>query len=110
MTESVLEKVAVIIAESKNISADEITLDTTFRELDIDSLAALSLIYDFEEAFNVSIPDQEVAKIQTVCDVVASRRQILPKPTRNAISTVCRTRREKNQSATPFQTLLPSAV
>jgi acyl carrier protein len=76
MSESVFQKVSEIIADSKNISADEITLETTFRELDIDSLAALSLVYDFEEAFNVSIPDEEVMKIRKVGDVVESLDQL----------------------------------
>ncbi len=76
MAESIFQKVAEIIAASKNISVTEITLNTTFRELDIDSLAALSLVYDFEEAFNVSIPDEEVVKIRTVSDVVESLERL----------------------------------
>ena len=76
MSQTVFQKVARIIAESKDISPDEITLDTKFRELDIDSLAALSLVYDFEETFNVSLPDEEVLKIKTVRDVVESLERL----------------------------------
>lgn len=76
MSEPIFQKVAEIIAESKNISSDEITLESTFRELDIDSLAALALVFDFEEAFNVSIPNEEVIKIQKVRDVVESLERL----------------------------------
>lgn len=76
MSESIFQKVAEIIAESKNISIEEIKLESTFRELDIDSLGALSLVYDFEEAFNVSIPDEEVVKIKNVRDVVESLERL----------------------------------
>ena len=76
MSESVFQKVAAIIAESKKISTDEITLESTFKELNIDSLAALSLVFDFEEEFNVSIPNEEVVTIQNVRDVVESLERL----------------------------------
>ncbi len=76
MSKSIFQKVAAIIADSKNISAEQINLETTFTELEIDSLAALSLIYDFEEAFNVEIPNEEVVTIQNVRHIVESLERL----------------------------------
>lgn len=76
MTESIFQKVAELIAENRSISVDEIGLDSKFSELNIDSLTALSLIYDFEEEFNVSLPDEDVMKIKTVRDVVESLERL----------------------------------
>lgn len=76
MTESIFQKVAGLIAENRSISVDEIKLDSKFSELDIDSLTALSLVYDFEEEFNVSLPDEDVMKIKTVRDVVESLERL----------------------------------
>lgn len=76
MSESVFQKVAAIIADQKNISAESITLKTTFKELEIDSLEALSLIYDFEDAFNVELPNEEAVTVQTVGDVVVSLERL----------------------------------
>ncbi len=76
MSESVFQKVAAIIADQKNISAESITLETTFKELEIDSLEALSLIYDFEDAFNVELPNEEAVTVQTVGDVVESLERL----------------------------------
>ncbi len=76
MSELIFQKVAELIAENRNISTDEITLDSKFSELDIDSLTALSLVYDFEEVFNTSLPDEDVVKIKTVRDVVESLERL----------------------------------
>ncbi len=76
MSESLFKKVTEIIAERKKMSADRITIETSFRDLDVDSLEALSLIYDFEDAFNVEIPNEEAVKIQNVRDVVESLERL----------------------------------
>ena len=76
MSESIFQKVAEIIAARKHISAEQINLDTTFRELDVDSLEALSLIYDFEDAFEVEIPNEEAAEIQNVRDIIESLERL----------------------------------
>jgi len=76
MSESVFQKVAAIIAENRKISVDEITLESTFKELDIDSLAALSLVFEFEDTFGVEIPNEEVVTIQNVRDVIESLERL----------------------------------
>jgi acyl carrier protein len=76
MSELVFNKVAEIIAENRKISIDEITLESTFRELDIDSLAALSLVFEFEDTFGVEIPNEEVVTIQNVRDIVESLERL----------------------------------
>lgn len=76
MPDSLLKKVTEIIAERKKISADEITIETTFGDLGVDSLEALSLIYDFEDAFNVEIPNEEAVNIQKVGDIVESLKRL----------------------------------
>ena len=76
MSELVFNKVAEIIAENRKIPIDKITLESTFRELDIDSLAALSLVFEFEDTFGVEIPNEEVVTIQNVRDIVESLERL----------------------------------
>ncbi len=76
MSESVFQKVAAIIADRKKISAEQISFETTFRELEVDSLEALSLIFDFEDAFDVEISNEEAVKIQSVRDAVESLERL----------------------------------
>ena len=59
-----------IIAKSKGIPADTITLASTFEELNIDSLDKINISFEVEEAFNIDIPDEALGTIKTVGDMV----------------------------------------
>lgn len=61
------EKVKAIVAEQMGVSKDEISRDTSFvNDLNADSLDSVELIMEFEDAFEMSIPDDEAEKIGTV--------------------------------------------
>jgi acyl carrier protein len=59
-----------IIAKSKGIPPDTITLASTFEELSIDSLDKINISFEVEEAFNIDIPDEALGSIRTVGDMV----------------------------------------
>ena len=59
-----------IIAKSKGIPPDTITLASTFEELNIDSLDKINTSFEVEEAFNIDIPDEALGTIRTVGDMV----------------------------------------
>jgi acyl carrier protein len=59
-----------IIAKSKGIPPDTITLASTFEELNIDSLDKINISFEVEEAFNIDIPDEALGTIRTVGDMV----------------------------------------
>jgi acyl carrier protein len=59
-----------IIAKSKSISPDTISLASTFDELNVDSLDKINISFEVEEAFNVEIPDEALGTIKTVGDMV----------------------------------------
>lgn len=60
-------KVKKIVAEQMGVSEDEITRETSFvNDLNADSLDTVELVMEFEEQFELSIPDEEAEKIQTV--------------------------------------------
>ncbi len=58
-----------IIANKFEKSPEDITLDSTFQSLDIDSLDTFDIIFEAEEKFGIKVPNEEVA-IKTVQDVV----------------------------------------
>ncbi|MCH7873428.1 MAG: acyl carrier protein [Planctomycetes bacterium] len=61
------DKVKSIVAEQMGVSKDEITRETSFvNDLNADSLDTVELVMEFEDAFELSIPDEEAEKIQTV--------------------------------------------
>jgi len=65
------EKVKDIIVETISCEEDKVTLETALGEdLGVDSLDAVELNMALEEAFDISIPDEELAKFVTVQDIV----------------------------------------
>ena len=61
------EKVIEIIAEQMGADKTEITRETSFiNDLNADSLDTVELVMEFEDEFDMSIPDEEAEKIQTV--------------------------------------------
>jgi len=61
------EKVIEIVAEQMGVDKSEITRETSFvNDLNADSLDTVELVMEFEDQFEMSIPDEEAEKIQTV--------------------------------------------
>ena len=77
MPDPVAEKVIATLASVKRIPADTITLDTNLQQMGIDSLDVFSLLFELENAFKISIPDDDVRSIKTVNDIVVGIKKIL---------------------------------
>ena len=63
------EKIAKYLAEQPDMSASEITPDTTFESLGVDSLDTVEMVMDLEDELGVELELEE--KIATVGDLVA---------------------------------------
>jgi len=60
-------RVIDIISEQMGADKSEITRETSFiNDLNADSLDTVELVMEFEDEFDMSIPDEEAEKIQTV--------------------------------------------
>ena len=59
-----------IIAKSKSIPPESVTLASTFDELNIDSLDKINISFEVEEAFDIEIPDTALSTLKTVGDMV----------------------------------------
>ncbi|MFZ0520564.1 MAG: acyl carrier protein [Candidatus Acidiferrales bacterium] len=77
MSDAVAEKVISTLASVKRISADKITLETNLQDLGIDSLDVFTLLFELENAFKISIPDDDVRSLRTVNDVVDGIKKLL---------------------------------
>lgn len=67
---SIAERVIRVFADFKKVPPDEITMDTTFDELGFDSLDGLNLVFELEEEFDLTIPDDRVADMKGVRQAV----------------------------------------
>lgn len=68
----IAEKVKKIIIDKLGVDESEVTNEASFNnDLGADSLDTVELIMEFEKEFDVSIPDDQAEKIQTVGDAIA---------------------------------------
>ena len=64
----VFEAVAKVIAERTDCAAEDVNLENTFKELNIDSLDTVEMMMNLEDALNVEI--ELTQKVETVGDLV----------------------------------------
>ena len=64
----IFEKVKEVLVKELTLGEDEITLESNFEELGIDSLDMVELVMQLEEEFDITI--EESTDLKTVKDVV----------------------------------------
>ena len=65
------EKICEMLADKFDVDASTLTADTKIKEdLQADSLDIVELMMDLEEECGVTIPDEEVAKMVTIGDLM----------------------------------------
>ena len=70
-TQDIEEKVIAIVCEQMGASRDKVSLKTSFiQDLGADSLDTVELVMEFEDEFEISIPDEDAEKIQTVGNAI----------------------------------------
>tara|TARA_R110002072_G_scaffold100429_6_gene221224 strand:- start:17060 stop:17353 length:294 start_codon:yes stop_codon:yes gene_type:complete len=70
-TENIEERIHNIVCEQLGTTRDKISAETSFiNDLGADSLDTVELVMEFEDEFEINIPDEDAEKIQTVGDAV----------------------------------------
>lgn len=65
------EKIKNIIVEELGVDASEVTAEASFKDdLGADSLDLVELVMGLEDAFDASIPTEDLEKLSTVQDVM----------------------------------------
>ncbi|MCF6157781.1 MAG: acyl carrier protein [wastewater metagenome] len=65
------DKVKEIITKQMGVKPEQVTKETSFiNDLGADSLDTVELIMEFEDAFDMNIPDEDAEKIRTVGDAI----------------------------------------
>ncbi|MBS1542718.1 MAG: acyl carrier protein [Bacteroidetes bacterium] len=65
------KKITTILTDKIGIPESEITPDANFvKDLGIDSLDYAELVMEFEQAFDIKIPDDDAEKMQTIDQAV----------------------------------------
>lgn len=64
----IYDKIVEIIGDKMDIEVEEISMDSSFESLNIDSLDMVELVMDIEEAFDITVEDS--AELTTVSELV----------------------------------------
>lgn len=73
-----------VFANFKKVTPEEITMETTFESLGLDSLDGLNLVFELEEEFDIMIPDDKVQMMKSVSQAVEGVEWLLANPVDNA--------------------------
>lgn len=69
--EDIQEKITQILVDKLGIKATEVTVDANFiKDLGIDSLDYAEIVMEFEQVFNIRIPDTDSEKLKTIGDAI----------------------------------------
>jgi acyl carrier protein len=63
------EKVIEAVAKVAKRKPGEVQLESRFEDLGMDSLDRITLLFELEQTFDISIPEEKVQGIETVGDV-----------------------------------------
>lgn len=71
-----LEKVKELLAEHLDIDASEISGETSFEDLGIDSLDTVEIIMELEEEFGIEIKSDEIVKtVNSLVEYIDSKKE-----------------------------------
>jgi acyl carrier protein len=66
MSDELIQRVLKVIATSKRIPLETVTIESDFLQLGIDSMDAVEILFAMENEFDISIPDDEVRSVRNV--------------------------------------------
>ena len=66
MSDDLIQRVLKVIASSKRIPLEKVTIEGDFQQLGIDSMDAVEILFALENEFDISIPDEEVRSVRNV--------------------------------------------
>lgn len=77
MPENVAERVIRVIARTQKLADGRVTESSTFKELGIDSLDGLNILFAIEEEFGLNVPDDAATEFKSVPEVVTGVERLL---------------------------------
>ncbi|HZN58103.1 MAG TPA: acyl carrier protein [Planctomycetota bacterium] len=71
MADEINDKVSAIVCNQLDVEKEKVKPEASFiNDLGADSLDIVELVMELEEAFNMSIPDEDAEKIRTVGEAI----------------------------------------
>jgi acyl carrier protein len=80
MPDEIEEKVISTLASVRHIPSEKVTIENSLADLGFDSLDTMTLLFELENAFQISIPDEQARSIRTVREIVEGVRALKNSP------------------------------
>ena len=74
---TIAERVIECVEKTQHLEPGKVTVDSTFQELEIDSLAGINILFAVEEEFGITVPDDAAQKARGVRDLVDGVAELL---------------------------------
>ena len=74
MPDSLSEKILATLAAVKHLPPEKVSLDSSLQELGLDSLDTITLLFELEKQFHITISDEHARSLRSVRDVVEGVR------------------------------------
>ncbi len=75
---NIIQLFAQAALEVNGKKLDGLTKDTVISKLGLDSVAVMELVSFFEEKLNIRMPDEDLAKVQTLGDLGEVVKRLVP--------------------------------
>ncbi len=75
---NIIQLFAQAALEVNGKKLDGLSKDTIISKLGLDSVAVMELVSYLEEKLNIRMPDEDLAKVQTVADLGGLVKQLVP--------------------------------
>jgi acyl carrier protein len=75
--DEIADRCIAIIAQTKTPPLENVTLDSSFDELGLDSLDKINASFEVEDLFSIQIPDESMNSLRTVRDMVDGVRRLV---------------------------------
>lgn len=77
MADEIESKVLAALASAKHLPPEKVSMESSLEELGIDSLDTINLLFELEDEFKVSIPDEEARSIHNARQIVEGIRKLV---------------------------------
>jgi acyl carrier protein len=70
-------RVLNVIAATQKIPPEKVTIDSSFEELNMDSMDGVNILFALENEFDISIPDEQAKQIRSIREMVEGVQRLV---------------------------------
>ena len=76
MVDALFEKIRSVVARHLELDPEKLLPETTFAEIEADSLDVVEIVMALEEEFDIEIPDERIENVKSLQEIVDFIREL----------------------------------